>query len=900
MEQKTQSTTVYLLMAFILFAFFIMPTVAQEVPPAEIVNDEGGPATVTGSFPVSNPNIIDSSFQAIVILEDQAGFVDRNFDYAFPIESQVVAAITPFQVGTVEYTLSLPIEPKGAFRDVDNDDAEETGVQIFQIAWWDNMYGDILLEKEDAQGWSGAYSTARVSEDPETLAEYIGGSILVWTPDDEQGFPNGFGEDGLLFTEDDPIVALPAGWTTVDMDTEPFTFDRSREIELPLIEPEGFVPDDFSDMSYADAFNALIDLAIEEYSFTELKDMDWEALREEFLPRFEQADEEGDPDIYQLALRDFAWSIPDGHVQFGPQSNVLNNEFVVATDGGLGISAVESTDGRFLVNFLLEGGPADEAGIELLAELIAFDGRPVAEAMQDEVVYSQPFSTEEMLRVQQLRYLLASPVGTEFEVTFLNPDATEPETVTLTSVPERESFSYSSINRGRTFLEPQIWFEFIEGMTDAPVGYIQVTGFSEDGPLLIETWEEFLGEANANGSPAIVIDLRFNGGGFSSFATRMASYFHEEVIPVRYSEGYNEEIEAFFFDERFPVEIVPPLDTSLIYDGDVIVLIGQSCASACEFFAYDLGVYEDTTFVGQYATQGIAGGWPPLYMPDGVTFALPTSRDRDFDGNIILEGIGVQPDVRVPINEVTIMEDLEGQDVILNTALDTIVETIEARAAAITTEDGGDIALDETVEGELTEDVQRIRYAFSGLDEDMTLDFLGEGYLRVYIAANEQLALEAELPIRQIDIPAGLDLFLEIGSEDDEGTGAFTFTVQEYAPIEWEPVDGGKIALGESVEGDLESGIRVQYTFIAETDSTIDISATDETGELDTYLRIYGESPEDLLYENDDIDPGVETNSVIAEVEVAAGEVLVIEVGGFADDVTGTYTLSVVESGADE
>ena len=41
-------------------------------------------------------------------------------------------------------------------------------------------------------------------------------------------FPSGFGADNKLFTDDDPLVRLPAGYTVVNMDTTPFTFDRSR------------------------------------------------------------------------------------------------------------------------------------------------------------------------------------------------------------------------------------------------------------------------------------------------------------------------------------------------------------------------------------------------------------------------------------------------------------------------------------------------------------------------------------------------------------------------------------------------------------------------------------------------------------------------------------------------
>ena len=120
----------------------------------------------------------------------------------------------------------------------------------------------LFFIEQDGHGWSGAYSTVTASIHPDTLGEYTGGALIVWSPDDEQGFPSGFGEDGRLFTEDDPVVLLPAGYTIVIMDTEVFTFDRSQNVVLDLIEPEDYVPDDFSEMGYAEAFNALVDKAM--------------------------------------------------------------------------------------------------------------------------------------------------------------------------------------------------------------------------------------------------------------------------------------------------------------------------------------------------------------------------------------------------------------------------------------------------------------------------------------------------------------------------------------------------------------------------------------------------------------------------------------------------------------
>ncbi|MCY4527218.1 MAG: hypothetical protein OXB89_11505, partial [Anaerolineaceae bacterium] len=102
--------------------------------PAEIVNDEGGPRILTGEMAYTNPYFTDGVAEPLIILEDQAGFVDRDRDFIFSPESQVLGRLTSdFFTSPVSWTLQLPIEPRGSLRDVDNDGEEDEGVKIFAV-----------------------------------------------------------------------------------------------------------------------------------------------------------------------------------------------------------------------------------------------------------------------------------------------------------------------------------------------------------------------------------------------------------------------------------------------------------------------------------------------------------------------------------------------------------------------------------------------------------------------------------------------------------------------------------------------------------------------------------------------------------------------------------------------
>lgn len=629
---------------------------AQDFPPADIVNEEGGPVTISGDLVYTNPLFTEGVGQPVIILEDQAGFVDRNRYFIMPVESQVLGQLTTdFYESPVGYSLSLPEVPNGSYRDVDQDEEIDLGVQVFAVAYWTNVFGDPYLEVRDLYGggWSGAYASTRVSEDPALEWEITGGTFLVYAPNDEQGFPSGFGEDGLLFTEDDPIVSLPEGYTIVDMDTEPFTFSREREPIIDLIEPEGAALVDFTDLGLVEGFNAVVDKLADEYAFTEYKNIDWEALREEFLPRFEAAERDNDVLAYLLALRDFNWRIPDGHVSFGAQY-ILEDLVREETGGGLGMAIRELDDGRVIVNYIVEGGPADEAGIELRDEIVSINGVPIDEAISAVVPWTSPFSSEHVRRLEQLRYLLRAPVGTDFTLTYIPAEAEGEQQVELTTVAETESLDYAELAVREQFTGYELPLEY----TVLPSGYVYVEIFSffDNDLLTIELWERLMQELNANNAPGLIIDMRNNTGGSGWLADQMAAYFFDEPLVLGTTAAYDEVSGEFFTDERATQRFYLPSE-DLRYYGPVAVLVGPNCNSACEFFAYNMSLEDRSTIVGFYPTAGLGGGIEVFLLPLGIPFQFTAGRALDAEGNIHIEGIGVQPDVVVPVTEETLFAE---------------------------------------------------------------------------------------------------------------------------------------------------------------------------------------------------------------------------------------------------
>lgn len=641
----------------------VAPGDNSALPLAVIVNDEGGPVAIRGEVPYTNPFFTQGIGQPVIILEDQAGFIDRDRGYIMPVASQTIGQITSdFFTSPFTYSLALPIEPQGTLRDVDNNGGQDTGVMVFAVAYWENILGDPFLEERDlgGGGWSTAYASTLTSEEAATEREIIGGKLLVYAPDDQQGFPSAFGDDGLLFTADDPIVKLPQGYTVVDLNGEPFVFDRAREQQIDLIEPEGSALDDFSNLSYTEAFDAMLDKMSKEYAFTEYKGINWEALRAEYRPRVEEAERRNDRLEYLRAIRDLLWRIPDGHVS-GP---FISEDFQTYAGGGLGLNIRELDSGQVIVTYVLPGSPADREGIRLGAEITEINGIPIARAISEATPWLGPFSTEHNRRLDQMLFAVRFRPGENVRVTYKNPGAASATTATLTAVPEVDSLLAGIPGAEQTGFELPVEYRLM----DNGYAYVKVYSFFDDKILTIHLWERLMQALNDNAIPGLVIDLRDNGGGWGYMADLMAAYFFDEELVLGNSGSYDESLGEFFFDPDTVSEFILP-SADLRYHGNLAVIISPNCASACEFFAYDLSLQDRSVIVGHYPTAGLGGGVEEFNMPEGQSIRFTTSRAVDADGNIHIEGKGVPPDVRVPLTAEALLGD---RDVLLEAAIDAL------------------------------------------------------------------------------------------------------------------------------------------------------------------------------------------------------------------------------------
>jgi C-terminal processing protease CtpA/Prc len=601
------------------------------------------------------------------------GFVIRDEEWELPVDSQVLGFMT-FDLESLSGTfdLSLPELPQGEFSDVDNDGDAEQGVQIFAVGYSPNLYGGPFSEGDDrSRGWPNYL--ASIKTDTENNDEVIGGKLVVWAADDKQQFPSGFGEDGMLFTADDPAADLPAGYTVVDLDQDPFAFVQSATPELTLYEPADVAIKDFAKLSYTEAFDKTFEILKKEYAFNgiEGKPPDWDVLYAEIKPRIEQAEKDKDATAFYLAFRDFTWAFKDGHVGLDG-GDIANQDFQAATTGGYGFAIRQLDDGRVVVVYVMEDGPAAAAGIQVGAEVTAFNGQPIEDALSAAQSYSLQ-SSDFAIRYQQLRYLLRAQPGAEAEVSYINPGGAA-QIASLTAVAERQSFSRTSLYFG-VDTDPLLPVDSkVIKSGNAQVGYIRINSNYDDLNLVIRLFERALQQFQAREVAGIVIDMRYNNGGAP---LGLAGFLYDQEIPMGLLEYYSDATGKFEPDGLR--EKVFPNQNQYSFD-KMVLLVGPACFSACEIESYGFSQVPGMIVVGQYPTAGVEAevARGQFNLPEGFSLQVPTGRFTLPDGSIFLEGQGVPPTLRVPVDETTVFST---DDVVLNAGVDAVLQPLGAGIA---------------------------------------------------------------------------------------------------------------------------------------------------------------------------------------------------------------------------
>jgi carboxyl-terminal processing protease len=374
--------------------------------------------------------------------------------------------------------------------------------------------------------------------------------------------------------------------------------------------------------------------------FTRRADLDWDRLYESFIPKVLSAQTTLE---YYQDLQRFCALLRDGHTNVYYPNELLEAEYVrppirsALVEGKVILVEISSATVR-------------RRGLKLGDEIVEIDGSPVATYARERVIPFQSSSTPQDLNVRTFTYaLLRGPKVRPLDLLIRDVHTTALRSITVPRT-------------GYNDIESPVRLE--ARVLQNNVGYLLVNDFGDSKimQLFDAAWP------TVSQTTGLIIDLRRNGGGSSSYGWRMLACLTDK--PFRISKMKSRVYNPYFRTQGFqslwytlPNSNWKP-DTKRQYLKPVIVLSSAATFSAAEDFLIAFRSMRRGLIAGE-PSAGSTGA--PLFfaLPGGGSARVCTKWDSYPDGQDFV-GIGVKPDVEV---KPTIRGIAEGRDEVLETAI---------------------------------------------------------------------------------------------------------------------------------------------------------------------------------------------------------------------------------------
>jgi tricorn protease len=233
---------------------------------------------------------------------------------------------------------------------------------------------------------------------------------------------------------------------------------------------------------------------------------------------------------------------------------------------------------------------------------------------------------------------------------------TDPVTLTLNSSPSmtgsRET-TYEPL-RSEASLRYLGWvlgnYDKVTEMTDGKVGYLHIPDMGSDG---IAEWIKWFYPQIRKGG--LVVDARGNGGG-------------------NVSQWIIERLDSKLLGTRFGRTYDPPgTYPGTVFHGHMACLLSETSASDGDIFPHYFRESGLGPLIGKRSWGGVVGS-SYTQLIDGGSVFVPRSATNDAEGNYIIEGYGVEPDIEVENDPNSV---IEGKDPQLERAVAEILDAME-------------------------------------------------------------------------------------------------------------------------------------------------------------------------------------------------------------------------------
>lgn len=405
--------------------------------------------------------------------------------------------------------------------------------------------------------------------------------------------------------------------------------------------------DNSTHMNYVASMESTIDDLEYYYILRGHKEIDFDALRDKYIPLALEAQENNDEVDFAQAVTELAYEFHDGHLYCIVTDDELDLQLTHKIAGNdYGFSMVRLDDGSVIVILLDEGSQAQSLGLYNGAVITKWDGISIDAAVSSvECVppsvsfYDYPtLENEDRARAMYL----AGRGGDEVSISFIDENGVE-QTIKVRSIG-----SYST--RLMTATQPlttrhQEEFAYSTMLNDI-TGYLYIprerystysdiyAALADDYPEIKDLVISKIEDMQSQGMEKLIIDIRGNGGGYDAIYEQIVSLFTADDI-VRYGGTYSYE-EGFVIN--YDVEYRIEADGRYV-DIPVVVLVNAGCVSSGDLLAYNLSLCPNVTMMGMTTTCGSAQAIGGVCMLSGgkIEIHYPMYPMLNADGSICVD-----------------------------------------------------------------------------------------------------------------------------------------------------------------------------------------------------------------------------------------------------------------------
>jgi carboxyl-terminal processing protease len=273
--------------------------------------------------------------------------------------------------------------------------------------------------------------------------------------------------------------------------------------------------------------------------------------------------------------------------------------------GGLGI-VVSNKDGLLTVISPMEDSPGFRAGILPGDQILRVNGK-----------------TTEKMSLQDAIELLRGEPGQKVTLTIYRPANKQTRDYLL----QREIIKVASVKDAK-ILDQTLTGNF-------KLGYVRITQFNE--PTAQELNRK-LGELEAQGMQALIVDLRYNPGGLLTSAVDVCGLFLPPKTMVVYTEGRDASQRREYFTDK---------NSKQYQNFPVVLLVNSGSASGAEIMAGALKDLNRAILVGE-TTFGKGSVQSVIQLPDGSALRLTTAKYFT-PGKQVIHEKGVTPNIKASL-----------------------------------------------------------------------------------------------------------------------------------------------------------------------------------------------------------------------------------------------------------